>query len=207
MGSDSATTISSNGKSPMLSKLDALMAECEAALMEAKGRKDVRQLLRILKEMRGFCELKTKMEAAERRIIPAPSQQRVAYTREEGDLRFLCSMCWKTRNFDPLRLWQLKTLHDKVLSLSEAKLSPEEIVRQMSLPVQCGVLTLPERIFGILYAEEWIGREQQVAESIVRHLRQGLNGYPEILQHLDITFAKTSNEPPPNLDYHRCLIC
>jgi len=53
---------------------------------------------------------------------------------------------------------------------------------------------LVERPYAILRHEEWKGREEEVAQAIAHHVREGLMGYPGILQSPDAAFIKSVSE-------------
>jgi hypothetical protein len=73
-------------------------------------------------------------------------------------------VCWYTDGFQPLKIWLLKTLHDRVMNLAQSKLPPDEIGRQMILRTSDGSdRTLSERLFSPRWVEEWQGREKEVA--------------------------------------------
>ena len=96
-----------------------------------------------------------------------------------------------------MKLWQLKTLHDQVISLVPSKSPADEIVRQITQCTSYGSdLSLLERLFGGVRKREWLGREQEVAQAIVRDIRVGLLGYPDLLQRVDNTFAESLGKRP-----------
>jgi hypothetical protein len=136
--------------------------------------------MRAIKEMRGYLELKSKLEAAElKKVSPgaAGEPQTRSLSDEELGVSALQYVCWRTKGFDPLRIWLLKALHDKVMHLVEAKLSAKEIAQQMTLRALGGHdVTLMERIYGLLHHEELVGREQEVGRSIVEWVRRGFEG-------------------------------
>jgi hypothetical protein len=101
-----------------------------------------------------------------------------------------------------LKLWQLKTLHDQVMSLLA-----DGIVRQITLRASYGSdLSLLERLFGGVRGEECRGREREVAQAIIRGIREGLKEYPVFLEQVDIAFAESlGKRPAPQQDtvaYH-----
>jgi len=192
-----------------LSELDVLMRHCEQALIQATSTKNLSHVIRALKEIRACLELKVKMEAEKPRsaLSGASGPQRHRLGDAEIGIRMLQRICWYTRGFDPLKIWQLKTLHDMVMDLVQSKLPPDEIARQMTLRSSGGRdLSLVERLFGILWGEELQGREGEVAQEIVRRLREGLKEYPSIAERIDHTFAESVAEdtiPQPRVAaYH-----
>jgi hypothetical protein len=52
-----------------------------------------------------------------------------------------------------------------------------------------------ERLFGPLRGEEWQGREKEVAARILRDLREGLKGYPGILEHIGSALDEPLGQP------------
>jgi hypothetical protein len=97
-----------------------------------------------------------------------------------------------------LKLWQLKALHHQVMSLVPSKSPADETVRQIRLRTSYGSdLSLLERLFGGVRKEEWQGREQEVVQAIVRGIREGLKGYPDLLHRVDNAFAESHGKMPP----------
>lgn len=200
---------SSDGKTPLLSRLEVMIRHCESALSQAQANKNLPGGMRAIRELRGYFELKCKLQAEERKNVrPVRDGQPRKHTMsgEEFCLQRLAILCWRTKEFNPLKIWQLKTMHDTVTKLVQAKLPPKEIVEQMTLRDVGGIqgldVAFDERLYGILRYEEWKGREEEVARSIAQHVREGLRGYPGILQHLDAAFitsiseSRSRHEPP-----------
>jgi hypothetical protein len=185
------------------------MRRCEQALIQETGSADFCQVLRVVKELRSCLELRVKLEAQKRRDISSvPAYQpRDALGDAERNIGTLQGICRLTRGFHPLKLLQLKTLHDRVMSLVPSKSPADEIVRQLTLRTSHGSdLSLLERLFGVVRGEEWQGREQEVAQAIVRDLREGVKEYPDLLQRVDKAFAESlGKRPAPQQDtvaYH-----
>jgi hypothetical protein len=181
------------------SELEVLMRRCEQALIQETGTGDFCRVLRVVKEIRSCLELRVKLEAQKRRDVPSvPTYQpRPALGDAELSIRSLQRICSLTRGFNPLKLWQLKTLHDQVMSLVPSNSPADEIVRQITLRTSYGSdLSLLERVFGILRYEEWQGREHEVAQAIVRGIREGLRGYPDLLHRVDTSFAESLGKAP-----------
>jgi uncharacterized membrane protein YccC len=187
-----------------LSELNVLMRRCEQALMQETGSGDFCHVLRVAKELGSCLELRVKLEAQKSRDVPSvPTYQpRRAQGDAECNIRILQRVCFLTRGFHPLKLWQLKALHDQVMSLIPSKSPADEIVRQITLRTSYGSgLSLLERLFGGVRKEEWQGREQEVAQAIVRDIREGLKGYLDLLQRVDNAFAASlGKRPPPQQD-------
>jgi len=175
------------------------MRRCEQALIQETESGDFGQVLRVVKELRSCLELRVKLEAQKSRdVFAVPAHQpRPALGDAELTIRSLQKLCRLTRGFHPLKLWQLKTLHDQILSLVPSKSLADEIVRQLTLRASHGSgLSLLERLFGVVRGEEWQGREQEVAQAIVRDIREGLKGYPDLLQLVDNEFAESLGKRP-----------
>jgi hypothetical protein len=82
------------------------------------------------------------------------------------------------------------------MDLVQSKMPPDEIARQMTIRGSSGSdLSLVERLFGIVCWEEWKGREKEVAVVIVRNMREGLKGYPGILEHIDGALVEFAGAP------------
>src|ERR1700752_490867 len=97
-----------------LSELDVLMRRCEQTLIQETGSGDFGQVLRVVKELRSCLELRVKLEAQKSRddsSVPA-HQPRRTLGNAKLSIRSLQKICCLTRDFHPLNLWQLKTLHD-----------------------------------------------------------------------------------------------
>jgi len=191
-----------------LSERDALMRRCEQALIQETGSSDFSQVLRAVKVLRSCLELRVKLEAQKGRDVFSVSahQPRRPVGDAELSIRSLQKICFLTRGFHPLKLWRLKTLHDQVMSLVPSE-SPAEIVRQVTLRTSYGRdLTLLKRLFGGVRKDECQGREQEIAQAIVREIREGLKGYPDLLERVDNAFAESlSRQPAPQQDvvaYH-----
>jgi len=179
----------------VLSRIEAWI---EAVLREAQTDNN-HPGMGAIRELRGYLELKCKLEAEQRKHggnATDSQRQRPQRSDEELSIRFLENLQLSTKGFHPLKIWQLKAMYDLVTKLVQAKLEPKEIVERMSLRGVHGLrgpdLTFDERLFGILYGEEWAGREEEVAQSIVQSLRDGLKGYPSILQHLDAALISSN---------------
>jgi len=175
------------------------MRRCEQALIQETGSGDFGQVLRVVKELRSCLELRVKLEAQKRRDVSSvPAYQpRDALRDAERNIRTLQGICRLTRGFHPLKLWQLKTLQDQVMSLVPSKSTADEIVRQITLRISYGRdLSLLERLFGGVHGEEWQGREQEVARAIVRDIREGLKGYPDLLARVDNEFSESFGKQP-----------
>jgi hypothetical protein len=185
------------------------MRRCEQALIHPTASGDFCQVVRVVKEIRSCLELRVKLEAQKSRDVSSvPAHQpRRALGDAELSIRSLQKVCCLTRGFHPLKLWQLKTLHDQVMSLVPSKSPADEIVRQITLRTSYGRgLSLLERLFGGVRKEECQGREQEVAEAIVWDIREGLKRYPDLLQRVDNAFAESlGKRPAPQQDtvgYH-----
>jgi hypothetical protein len=194
---------SSDGATSLLSQLEGLIRYCENALSEAQAHKDLPGVIRAIRELRGYFELKCKLQAEERKnALPVRDgqQQKRQVSNEEFYLQSLNHLCWRTKEFHPLKIWQLKAIHDTVTKLVKAKLPPKEIVERMTLRDAGGVRGLDvafvERLYGVVRYEEWKGREEEVAKAIAQHVREGLRDYPSILQHLDTAFIRSSSPFP-----------
>jgi hypothetical protein len=193
-----------DGTHSRLSELDVLMRRCEEALIQETASGDFGQVLRVIKELRSCLELRVKLEAQKIRdvsFVPA-DQPRRALGDAELSIRTLQRICRWTRGFHPLKLWQLKTLHDQVMSLLPSKSPADEIVRQITLRTSYGSdLSLLERLFGGVRGEECRGREQEVAQAIVRGIREGLKEYPVFLEQVDNEFRESiGKRPAPQQD-------
>jgi hypothetical protein len=181
-----------------LSELDVLMGHCERALIQATATKNFSCIIRAVKEIRACLELKVELEKEKQRN--ASSESRNQESRPLGDaelkIKMLQRICSWTKGFHPLKIWQLKMLHDEVMNLVQSKLPPDEIERQISLRTLGGYdLDLANRIFGIVSRGEWQGKEKEVGEAIVRQVRENLKGYPAILEHVDNAFAESLGKP------------
>jgi hypothetical protein len=192
---------SSDGATLLLSRLEGLIRCCENALSQAQADKNLSGVMRAIRELRGYFELKCKLLAEERRNLPpvkVGQQQTYKMSTEESCILRLQILYERTRNFNPLKIWQLKQMHDKVMKLVQAKLPPKEISEQMTLRdvglIQGLDVAFDERLYGILRYEEWKGREEEVAQAIAQHVREGLRGYPGVLQHLDAAFIRSIDE-------------
>jgi hypothetical protein len=180
------------------------MRRCEQALIQETESGDFGQVLRVVKELRSCLELRVKLEAQKSRdvfAVPAHQPSR-ALGDAELSIRSLQKLCRLTRGFHPLKLWQLKTLHDQVMCLVPSKSPADEIVRQITLHTSFGSdLSLLQRLFGGVHGEEWQGREQEVAQAIVRDIREGLKGLPDRLQRVNNAFAESlGKRPAPQQD-------
>ena len=150
--------------------------------------------MRVIRELRGYLELKCKLEAEQRKHRGNAAdlqRQRPHVSDEELSIRSLQYLQDRTRGFHPLKIWQLKAMYDVVTKLAQAKLEPKEIVEQMKLRGVYADYRFDVRLYGVVLHEEWKGREEEVAQSIVQSLRDGLNGYPTILQHLDAILIRS----------------
>jgi hypothetical protein len=192
----------SNGLAKRMSRLE------QPAARVCNSSKDS-QVLRLLKEIRACCELKGKLEAQKPRSVLSNSSGHEGRRLRDAEIsiRILQKICWYTRGFEPLKILQLKILHDRVMSLVQSKVPPDEIGRQMILSTSGGRdLTLVERLFSPYWGEEWRGREKEVPVLIVRSLRESLKNCPGILQHLDRAFGEsigeTSVPQPIPIQYH-----
>jgi hypothetical protein len=188
-----------DGTHSPLSDLDVLMRRCEQALIQETASRDFGQVLRVVKELCSCLELRVKLETQKSRdVFAVPAHQpRRALGDAELSIRSLQKICRLTRGFHPLKLWQLKTLHDQVMSLVPSKSPADEIVRQITPRTSYGSdLSFSERLFGGVRGEEWQGREQEVAQAIVRDIRESLKGYPDLLQHVDNAFAQSFGKRP-----------
>lgn len=150
------------GTNSSLSEFDGLMRHCEQTLIQATSTKNLSQVLRALKEIRACLELKVKLGTGKPRNVLSVSSDHQG--RRLGDaeisIRMLQRICWYTKGFHPLKIWQLKTLHDMVMDLVQAKLPPDEIAQQMTLRTSGGSdLSLMERLFGILRGRN--GRDEK----------------------------------------------
>ena len=98
----------------LLARLDVLMRRCEQALIQPTASGDFGQVLRVVKELRSCLELRVKLEAQKSRDVSSvPAHQpRRTLGNAELSIRSLQKICCLTRDFHPLKLWQLKTLHD-----------------------------------------------------------------------------------------------
>jgi hypothetical protein len=114
----------------------------------------------------------------------------------EISIRMLQRICWYTRAFQPSRIFYLKTLHNKVMTLVESKLAVDEIGRQMMLNNSDGRnLSLLEQ----LWDRDWWGNQEPIIGMpvhIVQDLREGLENYPSMLEHLDRALSKSIREVP-----------
>jgi hypothetical protein len=187
-----------SGTHSSLAELDVLMRHCEQTLIQAKSSKNLSHITRALKEVRACLELKVKLETEKPRNVSSASSGHQG--RKLGDaeisIRVLQKICWYTRGFHPLKIWQLKTLHDTVMDLAQSNLTPDEIAQQMTLRTPGGSdLSLMERLFGLLWKEEWLGQEREVAVLIIQNMWEGLKGYPGILEHIDGALAQPLGEP------------
>ena len=179
----------SNGLAKRLSRLELPAARA------CNSSKDS-HVLRSLKEIRARL---AKLETQKPRSVLSGSSdhQEPRLGRAEVIIKMLQMVCWYTDGFQPLKIWLLKTLHDRVMNLAQSKLPPDEIGRQMILRTSDGSdRTLSERLFSPRWVEEWQGREKEVAVLIVRNLRESLKDFPDILQHLDSAFAESLGETP-----------
>ena len=173
------------------------MRRCEQALTQQTASGDFGQVLRVVKEMRSCLELRVKLEAQTRRDVSSvPAYQpRDALGDAGRNIKSLQWLCRLTRGFHPLKLWQLKALHDQVMSLLPSKSPADEIVRQITLRTSYGRdVSLVERLFGGVRGEEC--EEQDVAQAIVRDIRVGLKEYPDLLQRVDNAFAESLGKRP-----------
>jgi hypothetical protein len=142
-----------DGTHSRLSELDVLMRRCEEALIQETASGDFGQVLRVIKELRSCLELRVKLEAQKSRdVFAVPAHQpRRALGDAELSIRSLQKLCRLTRGFHPLKLWQLNTLHDQIMSLVPSKSPADEIVRQLTLRTSHGSdVSLLERLFGVV---------------------------------------------------------
>jgi hypothetical protein len=193
------------GASPTLPRLEALIQHCEGVIGQARADKKLPAALRAIRELRAYLELKCKLESEARKHEGRAQewhQQKSRISDEEVSLRVLNRLYWNTKGFHPLKIWQLKTMFESTTRLAQAKLEPKDIAERMALRDVGGVrghdVTFEERVFGILRAEEWRGREEEVAQKIAQNVRDGLKGYPGILQHLDAAFQSFASCDPPS---------
>jgi hypothetical protein len=198
---DEVPQVTTGSGSSMLSRIETLMGQCESALNQAQASKNLPGILRASKELRACVELKHKLETAERKESGrnrAGQEPKQRMSDDEFYLGVLQDLYRNTKEFHPLKIWQLKSMYETVAKLVQAKLDPEEIAQRMRLVGVGGLLgpdlTFGERIFGILDDEEWKGREEEVARSIVHNVRKRLKGFPGILQHLDAALMKSAGE-------------
>jgi hypothetical protein len=99
------------------------MRHCQQALILATSNKSLSHVLRAGKEMRACLELKVKLETEKSKSVLSGSTGHQERRRGDAEIaiRILQKICWYTKGFHPLKIWQLKTLHDKVMDLAQSK--------------------------------------------------------------------------------------
>lgn len=174
----------SDGATPLLSQLEGLIRHCEQTLIRATSTKNLSHVMRALKEIRACLELKVKLETEKpRSVLSGSGGHQVGRLGDaEISIRMLQKICWYTKGFHPLKIWQLKTLHDTVMDLVQSKLLPDEIARQMTFRTSGGSdLSLVERLFGTLWGGGMAGtRKRSRSVYGTKHARK----FEELSRHI-----------------------
>jgi len=182
------------------SKLGDLLRLCERNLLRALDGTNVSTVYKALKETRACLQLWAEVIPTTRTSVRATFTSADQISPKLGDdevsIRTLQKVCGYTKGFDPLKLWQLRIVHDQVMDLVQARVSPQEIGQRLGAEMASGERpSLTKRVYGTVLAEEWLGREREVAQDIIRQILNGLIGYPKILEQLSNALAEYQIEP------------